>query len=100
MWTKNIFLTGTQIKCFCPLSFKRAGNDPRNGGKQMQKSGYYADTRDEELIELLDAISVVSKRLAKNLSKLAGVSKSEEGGKSYEQNERVIPCNRRTAQMW
>ncbi len=79
--------------------FKRAKEIPRNGGKQMQKI-HDADTYDEELIELLSAISVVSNRLATNLSKLAGQSKSKEGGKFYEQNERTISCSRRTAQMW
>ena len=63
----------------------------------MQRNVYYADTHDEELIELLSAISVVSKRLATNLAKLVGQSKSMEGGKSYEQDERTIPCNRGTA---
>lgn len=66
----------------------------------MQSNVHYTDTRDEELIELLGAISVVSKRLATNLSKLVGQSQRAEGGKSYEQDERTIPCNRRIAQMW
>ena len=43
---------------------------------------------DEELIDILLAISVVSKRLARNLSILAAQSKSTEGGKPDEQNER------------
>jgi len=50
------------------------------------------DTRtqvaDEELIEVLTAISVVSKRLARKLALLAGQSKFMEGGKIDEQNER------------
>lgn len=66
----------------------------------MKKNVHYADTRDEELIELLSAISVVSNRLASNLTKLVGHNKSTEGGKSYEQDERTIPCNQGTAQMW
>lgn len=65
----------------------------------MQSKVHDTDTCDEELIELLSAISVVSNRLATNLSKLAGQSKSKEGGKFYEQNERTISCSRRTAQM-
>ncbi len=42
---------------------------------------------DEELIGVLTAISVVSKRLAKKLSMLAGQSQSMEGGKLDEQYE-------------
>lgn len=66
----------------------------------MQSEIYYTDTHDEELIELLSAISVVSKRLARNLSRLARQSQSMEGGKCYEQNKRTGTCCRRTTQMW
>lgn len=52
---------------------------------------------DEELIGVLNAISVVSKRLAKKLSMLAGQSQSMEGGKSDEQNERTGRRDRGTA---
>lgn len=52
---------------------------------------------DEELIGVLTAISVVSKRLAKKLSILAGQSQSKEGGKADEQNERTGCRNRGTA---
>ena len=49
------------------------------------------DTRtqaaDEELVEVLTAISVVSMRLARKLALLAGQSKSMEGEKTDEQNE-------------
>ncbi|HBT64136.1 MAG TPA: hypothetical protein DEB10_05675 [Ruminococcaceae bacterium] len=45
-------------------------------------------TADEELVEVLTAISIVSMRLARKLSLLARQSKSTEGGKSDEQNER------------
>ncbi|CAB1255135.1 protein of unknown function [Ruminococcaceae bacterium BL-6] len=51
---------------------------------------------DEELIDTLLAISVVSKRLARNLSILAAQSKSTEGGgKSDEQNERDVRDHQR-----
>lgn len=43
---------------------------------------------DEELIDTLLAISVVSKRLARNLSALAARSKTEEGGKTDERDNR------------
>ncbi len=59
----------------------------------MQGKIHDTDTYDEELIELLGAISVVSNRLATNLSKLAGQSKSKKGGKFHEQNERTISCS-------
>jgi len=52
---------------------------------------------DEELIGVLTAISVVSKRLAKKLSMLAGQVQSMEGGKSDEQNERTGRRDRGTA---
>ena len=54
---------------------------------------------DEELIDTLIAISVVSNRLARNLSILAAQSKSTEGGKFDEQNERDVRDYRRTAQV-
>ena len=54
---------------------------------------YGTDTRtraaDEELIEVLTAISVVSKRLARKLMILADQSQHMEGGKADEQNERT-----------
>ena len=60
------------------------------------------DTRtqaaDEELVEVLTAISVVSMRLARKLTMLAGQCKTTEGGKSDEQNERNGCDHRRTAQ--
>jgi len=52
---------------------------------------------DEELIGVLTAISVVSKRLARKLSILAGQSQSREGGKVDEQNERTGRRNCGTA---
>lgn len=52
---------------------------------------------DEELIGVLNAISVVSKRLAKKLSILAGQGQSMKGGKSDEQNERTGRRDRGTA---
>ena len=52
---------------------------------------------DEELIGVLTAISVVAKRLAKNLTLLTKQSQSNEGGKSDEQNERTGRRDRGTA---
>jgi hypothetical protein len=52
---------------------------------------------DEELIGVLTAISVVSKRLARKLSMLAGQSQPREGGKADEQNERTGRRNCGTA---
>ena len=52
---------------------------------------------DEELIGVLTAISVVSKRLARKLSMLAAQSQSKEGGKADEQNERTGRRNCGTA---
>lgn len=60
------------------------------------------DTRtravDGELIEVLTAISVVSKRLARKLTVLADQSQHMEGGKADEQNERNDCVYRRIAQ--
>jgi hypothetical protein len=63
---------------------------------------YGTDTRthavDGELIEVLTAISVVSKRLARKLTILADQSQHMEGGEADEQNERNGCVYRRTAQ--
>ena len=60
------------------------------------------DTRtqaaDEELVEVLTAISVVSMRLARKLALLAGQSKSKEGEKTDGQNEKFVYDYRRVAQ--
>ena len=57
-----------------------------------------ARAADEELVEVLTAISVVSMRLARKLTLLAGQSQSKEGGKADEQNERDVRDHRRAAQ--
>ncbi|MPN61349.1 hypothetical protein SDC9_209085 [bioreactor metagenome] len=54
---------------------------------------------DEELIGILTAISVVSKRLARKLTLLAEQSQFRGGGKADEQNERHCDDHRRTAEM-
>lgn len=63
---------------------------------------YKTDTRtraaDEELIEVLTAISAVSKRLARKLTILADQSQHMEGGKADEQNGRYGRVYRGTAQ--
>ena len=63
---------------------------------------YETNTRtiaaDEELIEVLTAISVVSKRLARKLTALANQSQHMEGGKADEQNGRYGRVYRGTAQ--
>ena len=55
-------------------------------------------TKDEELIDVIIAISVVSKRLASNLSKLATDSQSQKGA-NYEQNERNARSNQPIKRM-
>ena len=45
---------------------------------------------DDELVDVLTAISVVSMRLARKLTLLARQSQSKEGGKADEQNERHV----------
>ncbi len=57
------------------------------------------DTRtDEDIVDVLTAISVVSKRLASNLTAARQQSKSREGGKSREQNGRYGTDHRKLAQ--
>lgn len=47
---------------------------------------------DEDLADILTAISVVSKRLAKKLTALSGQGNTEmKGGRAYEQDERTAP---------
>lgn len=49
----------------------------------MSNNANHYDTRaDEDIIDILTAISVVSKRLARNLTAARQQSKSREGGKS------------------
>ena len=56
--------------------------------RQAEYTVTRTDTADEELVEVLTAISVVSMRLARKLTVLAARSQSEEGGKQNEQNQR------------
>lgn len=52
-----------------------------------------AVSRDEELISVLTAISVVSKQLAAKLTKLSQQEqRNQEGGRTYGQNERTCRC--------
>jgi hypothetical protein len=71
---------------------------PSKEVNEMYETNTRTIAADEELIEVLTAISVVSKRLARKLTALANQSQHMEGGKADEQNERY-GCNyRRTAQ--
>ncbi len=54
--------------------------------------------KNEELADVLTAISVVSKRLATNLTKLANENKMQKG-ENHEPNKRITNDNRRTSQM-
>ena len=56
----------------------------------MNESANTKPVSDEELIGVLTAISVVSKRLARKLIQLNQTSHSEEGGKHDEQNKRNV----------
>lgn len=50
-------------------------------------------SRDEELISVLTAISVVSKQLAAKLTKLSQQERAnQEGGRPYGQNGRTCRC--------
>lgn len=52
-------------------------------------------TDNDNIVDVLIAISVVSKRLAKNLVAVSKISQSEKGEYRYEQNERFGYGNRR-----
>lgn len=54
----------------------------------MSESRNGKTVTDEDLIGVLTAISVVSRRLARKLIQLDQTSQSQEGGKRDEQNER------------
>ena len=64
----------------------------------MHETGTRTHDADDELIETLIAISVVSKRLARKLTILADQSQHMEGGKADEQNGRYGRVYRGTAQ--
>jgi len=64
------------------------------GGEEMNKSDSRNSTKDEELIEVLTAISVVSMKLARKLTLLGAQGKSMEGERENEQSERHV-CNHR-----
>ena len=61
-------------------------------------TNHYDACADEDIVDVLTAISVVSRRLASNLTAAHQQSKSKEGGKSHEQNERYVTDRRRTPQ--
>nr|DAZ00268.1 MAG TPA: hypothetical protein [Caudoviricetes sp.] len=61
-------------------------------------ANHYDARADEDIVDVLTAISVVSKRLASNLTAARQKSKSMEGGKSHEQNERYGTDHRRAPQ--
>ena len=56
----------------------------------QERQGTRTQAADEELVDVLTAISVVSKRLARNLTILAAQSKSKEGEKTDGQNEKFV----------
>ena len=65
----------------------------------MSYNANHYDTRtDEDIVDVLTAISVVSRRLASNLTIARQQSKSREGGKSREQNGRYGTDHRKLAQ--
>ena len=63
----------------------------------MNKPKINESAADEELIGVLTAISVVSKRLAKNLIQLEQQKKAMEGATNHEQNTRSGAGNQRVA---
>ena len=65
----------------------------------MSYNANHCDARaDDDIVDVLTAISVVSKRLASNLTAARQQSKSREGGKSREQNGQYGTDHRKLAQ--
>ena len=63
----------------------------------MKKSYFDSGGNDTELIAVLNAISHVSARMARNMTILAQQRQSEKGDRRYEQNERYDYDHRRAA---
>ena len=63
----------------------------------MKKSYFDSGGNDTELIAVLNAISHVSARMARNMTILAQQRQSEKGERHYEQNERYGYDHRRAA---
>lgn len=63
----------------------------------MNESRINGSATDEELIGVLTAISVVSKRLARNLIQLEQQRKSMKGATNYEQDKRSRTDHQRAA---
>ena len=61
-------------------------------------ANHYDARANEDIVNVLTAISVVSKRLASNLTAARQQSKSREGGKLPEQNGRYGTDHRKLAQ--
>ena len=55
----------------------------------------YGTADDQDIVEVLDAISVVSKRLARNIEAVKRERQSTEGGKQDEQDQAAFGCCRR-----
>ena len=55
---------------------------------------YPGTAADEDIVEILTAISVVSRRLARNIAAVSQQSQTKEGGKQNEQNQVAFGCCR------
>ena len=55
---------------------------------------YPGTAADEDIVEILTAISVVSRRLARNIAAVSQQSQTKEGGKQNEQNQVALGCRR------
>ena len=55
---------------------------------------YPGTAADEDIVEILTAISVVSRRLARNIAAVSQQSQTKEGGKQNEQNQVAFGCRR------
>ena len=63
----------------------------------MSNTANHYDTRvDEDIVDVLTAISVVSRRLARNIVTARQQRQTKEGEKSHEQDERYGTDHRRT----
>lgn len=62
----------------------------------MKKSYFDSGGKDKDVVAILNAISEVSARMARNMTILANQRQSEKGEIRYEQNERYGNDHRRT----
>ena len=71
----------------------------KGGNADMSYNANHYDARtDEDIVDVLTTISVVSRRLARNIAAVSQHRQTTEEGESHEKNERYGTDHRRTPQ--